>query len=357
MQELRTRQPSCQPSWPIILLAGVEGGGKSWTAAEATGLPMIDRAFYLEIGERMADEYGAVPGASFEIIEHNGTYLDLLSAATLAGRVKPPQGKANMLIVDSISELWQLLQDEAQLTANKRARGRKDPNGDHQITMDLWNFAKSRYDDFMQALRSFPGPVIITARLDNVMLVDGGKPTGEKIWKPRAEKNTPFYAQVVAQARRPREWVVTKVASTKMQLAPGGEMPFPNFTIGALLDAMGITANTTTGEFVRPSGSGLPVLPIDPEARVSQLEKTGDRDALVELWKLFKAHERDDLMQIASEAGKRLADRAKQQQAPQQTRQMPPHPDTVSMTDAVQSIGEVMQGEIIEAEVIPAHEE
>lgn len=344
MQQLRTRQPSGKPGWPIILLAGVEGGGKSWTAAEATGLSLIDRAFYLEIGERMADEYGSVPGARFEIIEHNGTYLDILSAAVLAGREQPASGKANMLIVDSISELWQLLQDEAQLIANKRARGRKNADGDHQITMDLWNQAKARYDDVMQALRGFPGPVIITARLDNVMLVDGGKPTGEKIWKPRAEKNTPFYAQVVAQARRPREWIITKVASTRMNIAPGGEMPFPDFTIGALLEAMGIDANTQTSEYVKPSASGVPALPTNPESLIKQHETTGDRDALAELWKLCKAHEREDLMQLASEAGKRLADRQRRQQAD--------HPD-LRMNQAVESVREVMGSQqIIDAEVV-----
>ena len=352
MKELKTRKPTGRPGWPIILLAGVEGGGKSWAAAEASGLPLFDRAFYLEIGERMADEYGAVPGARFEIIEHNGTYLDLLSSAQLASRLQPEEGKANLLIVDSISEMWQLLQDEAQWVANQRAKGRKDPNGDRQITMDLWNFAKSRYDDFMQVLRIFPGPVIITARLDNVSMVDGGRPTGEKIWKPRAEKNTPYYAQVVAQARRPREWTITKVASTKMQLAPSGEMSFPDFSVGALLEAMGIDATTESTQFVRTSSQGVPALPADPEAIIDQYERMNDRDALVDLWRLFRAHDRDDLMELAGEAGKRVRSRQHQRpvfsEYPEKKHEAPP-----SMGDAVQSVGEVMQGEIIDAELMP----
>nr|WP_252860289.1 hypothetical protein [Corynebacterium ulcerans] len=46
MANFVTRKPTGRPSFPIILLAGVEGSGKTWAAVEATGLPLIDRAFH-----------------------------------------------------------------------------------------------------------------------------------------------------------------------------------------------------------------------------------------------------------------------------------------------------------------------
>ena len=90
--EFRTRPPSCEPSWPMIMLAGVEGSGKTWAAAEATGMPIIGRSFFIEVGESMADEYGAVPGAQFEIIEHDGTFRQILGAAQWAASIKPNEG-------------------------------------------------------------------------------------------------------------------------------------------------------------------------------------------------------------------------------------------------------------------------
>src|SRR5699024_12441023 len=72
-KQFNTRKPSGIQSSPVILLAGVAGAGKTWAAVEATAVPEVDRAFFIEIGEGVADAYGAVPGADFEIIEHDGS--------------------------------------------------------------------------------------------------------------------------------------------------------------------------------------------------------------------------------------------------------------------------------------------
>ncbi|WP_010120192.1 AAA family ATPase [Corynebacterium nuruki] len=259
--QYQTRRPTGQVSWPIIILAGVEGSGKTWAAAEATGAEFIDRAFFLEVGERMADEYGTVPGADYEVIEHDGTWGQILGAARWAAQRSPAPGKANMLIVDSVTEVWTLLSDVAQHMANDRARRKNRGNGgDAQITMDLWNQAKDALADFLGALRSFPGPVILTARLDNVSVVEGGKPTGEHVWKIRAEKNLPYQATVICQARAPRDWMLTKIASTRMQLPPGGELKIgPEFKVTDLLEQMGVTDGSAgASTYVRPSPDGTP---------------------------------------------------------------------------------------------------
>lgn len=260
MTELRTRRPTGQVSWPIIILAGVEGGGKTWSAVEATSMDLIDRSFFLEVGERMGDEYAAVPGSDYEIVEHDGTWRQILASVGAAADVAPVEGKANLLIVDSVTEVWTLLSDMAQHEANQRAQRKgRGGNGDAQITMDLWNAAKDALGDFLGALRSFPGPVILTARLDHVSVVEGGKPTGDSTWKIRAEKNLPYQATVIMQARQPRDWLMTKIASTKLQLPPGGEKKIgPSFTVASLLEQMGVTAGTSASTYVRPSPDGTP---------------------------------------------------------------------------------------------------
>lgn len=336
---LQTRKPTGKVAWPIILLAGGEGSGKTWAAAEASGIEYIDRAFFLEAGEASADEYGAIPGADYEVIEHDGSFQAMLEAVKAAGEVPAAEGKANMLIIDSISEIWELLTDMAQHQANGR-RGRAGANGEKQITMDLWNSAKGAMSKFIVALRRFPGVVIITSRLDYVAEVEGGKPTGVHVWKVRAEKNLPYQAQVVVQARKPRTWTLTKIMSTKFQLDPGGEMPLPDFSVEKILDAMGVTPGAAASSYVepdrehlldpedgtpqqqqqrpqrqqqapqqqqRPPVQDLPPLPADPQAVITQLEQHRNVGTLQELWKVANAHGRMDIRQAAEDAGKRVA--------------------------------------------------
>ena len=236
---LTRRKPSGKPSWPIILLAGCEGGGKSWAAAEATGSPRFGASLWLEIGEQTADEYGAVPGADFDILEHDGSFGEIL--AQLRAAVAEPQveGKPNLLVVDSMTELWDLLSDEQQTIANRRRN--KNANGDATITMDQWNAAKKRWGYVVTELRHFPGPVVITARLEQVAVVGAnGQPTGASTWKIRAEKNLPYEVQVVMQAREPRQWVMTGISNTRLQLPDEGFLRWPKFTIEDLLSKMGL---------------------------------------------------------------------------------------------------------------------
>ena len=76
---LRTRKPTGVPSWPLILLAGEAKTGKTYRAAEFTGDENVGRAFWLDLAEGCADEYGLVPGADYEIVDHDGTWIDIVT--------------------------------------------------------------------------------------------------------------------------------------------------------------------------------------------------------------------------------------------------------------------------------------
>lgn len=249
---LQTRKPTGKASYPLILLAGGEGSGKTWAAVEATGMPTVDRAFFLEIGEGMADEYGAVPGARFEIIEHDGTIQQIRQAIHDAAAVPVAEGKHNLLIVDSMSELWSLLSDNAQREATARAK-RKGRNVEGaKIDMDLWNRATDVWEGIVRQLHRFPGPVLLTARMEIVTVMDGeGRPTKQKDFKIQTQKRLPYRVTAVLEARQHRVWTMTKIATTveSLQLPPGKEITFEDFSVSKLLDTMGVTKGMVESTF------------------------------------------------------------------------------------------------------------
>lgn len=313
--QFETVVPTGQASWPIILLSGIEGSGKTWAAAEASGLAMFGRTLFLEVGEQMGNEYIGVPGADYEMIVHDGTERQVRQAVEWAAAQPIVDGRPSLLIVDSMTEIWSLLQDEQQRIANERAKRKgKGSNTDATITMDQWNVAKDRMNDILQSIRRFPGPAVLTARLDNVSVVEGGQPTGERVWKIRAEKNLPYQATVVMQAREPRKWTMTKIASSKFQMDPRGFYQWPDFTVEELLVRMEVEpGNMIESTFVRPTaneagqpqeptqvmapGTGMAVgdLPADLVNVLAEHEKALNRDAVRDLYMVALAQSKEGM--------------------------------------------------------------
>lgn len=250
---LKTRKLTGLPTWPIALIASIEGGGKSYSAIEASLSPMIGHTFGMEIGETSLDPYGAlVDPEHFDLLEHDGTYADI--AAQLWAAVEQPRvdpDKPNLLILDGASGLWDLLVNELQIIANDRAkRGNKRVGEDGQadVTPDLWNAAKKRWHAVVDLLKSHDGPVIITGRLNEVAVFEGAAPkrNGEKEWKVEAHKSLPFDVDLVLQARAVRDWEATKARSLKLQIEPGRTRKLPEFTFDKVWRLMGIDENTKT---------------------------------------------------------------------------------------------------------------
>lgn len=352
MMNFTTRKPSCRASFPLILLAGIEGAGKTWAAVEATAVSAVDRAFFIEVGESQADAYGAVPGADFEIIEHDGTVGQIRGAIEWAAAQPAAEGKFNLLIIDSMTEIWTLLSDNAQQEANRRAkkRGRSVPEDGVQITMDLWNRIKDTWCGILYQCRKFPGPVLMTSRLELVTALDtNGKPTQDKNWKIKAEKNLPFQAQVVMQAREPRRWTMTKIATTvpELQLQPGGEMTFSDFSVEKLLTTMGIGADAEQTTYVQPQADGE----FDDEKQ-ARVEEQQQRDEYVErqLAGLEQAEEDGDMrkLQSALEYYGRQSDR----QLAGIARSMVDRLEKAQAQQAKQAVQDELMGEVVEGELV-----
>jgi hypothetical protein len=204
--EFVTRQPTGLPSWPIGLVAGVEKSGKTWKLVEASSSKLINRTFWIGVGEDDPDEYGILPGARFEIVQHDGTYRGILNALIGAAAQEPgSNGEPNLIVLDSITRLWTLLCDSIQETQNerwaKKNQGKQIPDDGIRPTIDLWNLAKDRWGHCIDVLRKHQGPSLVTARLELISVMEDGQPTKEKWWKAGGEKNLVYEAGFIVQMR------------------------------------------------------------------------------------------------------------------------------------------------------------
>lgn len=283
---LKTRQPTGKPSWPILLLAGREKAGKSWAAVAASASDLIGRALYIGIGEDDPDEYALIPGASFEIVEHDGTYPGILQAVTDAAS-EPAGDKPTLLIVDSMTRLWNLIGDNMQAIANQRAKGRRNHNGDYTISADLWNVAASQWQDVMDALRTHRGPVILTARLDSVAVMENGAPTAQKEWKIQGHKSLPFDAAAIVEMRERGQFLLTGVKSARVQLAR--PEPMKEFTVDALWARLGLaegTGDRVHAQVQADTSGAEPTPPLKARAArvITALRQAPDAEALASVW-------------------------------------------------------------------------
>lgn len=234
---IQTRKPTNKPSWPVLLLAGAEKAGKSYSCALASASPKIGRTLWVSVGETDPDQYGAIPGADFDIVEHDGTVRGILNVLVEIASL-PPEEKPTLLVVDSMTRLWDMVTDDLQATANARAK-RNGRGGEQGITMDLWNRGKGMWRHIMQAINAHNGPVLLTARLEPVTVMDDkGKPTPIKADKIRSEKSLPYDVDGVIQMPERGKTIISGLRSVVIQL--DGPTEFPNFTVDGLWSSLGL---------------------------------------------------------------------------------------------------------------------
>ena len=308
---LATRKPTGKPSWPILLLAGREGSGKSWSLIQASASPLIGRTLYIGIGEDDPDEYALIPDANFEIVVHDGTYPGILAAVRAA--VAEPQGDLPTTIgVDSMTRLWNLIGDNMQAIANTRARGRKNANGDYTISADLWNVAAGQWQDVMDALRLHQGPVILTARLDSVAVMENGAPTPQKEWKVQAHKSLVFDAAAIVEMRERGQFLITKVKSARVKL----EQPkvFPGFTVDKLWDDLGLAEGagdrahaTVHADHTGPEPTRKPAEHVDVQGSITALNNAATVDQLRAVFEGFTPTVRAFPQIVAAKDAKKAA--------------------------------------------------
>lgn len=243
----RTRKPTGAVPWPLVLLEGGEKSGKSWACAELSASEKVGQTYWIDLGEGAADEYGAIAGARYLVVEHDGTWQSILGQVIEvrdeAARAKAAGEPPVVLVIDSMTAEWDLLKD----WAHNRAKGSKsnqqklarDPNAEIQISTNYWNDANARHRRLMTILMTFPGIVVITARGKEVAAMDAaGRPIeGSKDYKVEGQKAIAFDASVWVRLSRDQAPVVVSARSVHVGVRPGVDrpVPAPNFTLEWLI--------------------------------------------------------------------------------------------------------------------------
>ncbi len=247
MTVIKTRKPTGAVPWPLVLVEGGEKSGKSWAMAEFTADERIGQAYWIDLGEGSADEYAAIPGADYEVVEHDGTWRDIFGQVAAiraeAERAHQAGEKPVVLLIDSMTAEWDMLKDwaTARALASNYAKRilAKDPNAEIKPDNRLWNDANSRHNGLMRMLMTFPGIIVMSARGREVAAMgDDGKPiAGQKDYRVEGQKGLAFDASAWVRLSRDEPPRVVGARSVAHGVRPGVDRPkpAPDFTIAWLV--------------------------------------------------------------------------------------------------------------------------
>lgn len=264
------RKPTGLPSWPVLLLAGREKAGKSFSAAAASASDLIDRTFWIGFGEKDPDEYGAIPGARFEIAEHDGTLRDLVDTLRYLLSI-PREEKPHLLVLDSGTRVWSTLRDKANWIAQQR--GKTDREGEFIVTMDIWNKVNGEWMEVLNLIRRWNGPVIITARLDTVAVIENGKPTSRKTEKVQGQKSLAYDVDAIVEM--PERGVAELVGARSVIFQIPSRAPLPDFTVDGLWRKLGLDKTAAaTATYTEPPTNGTDII-----ASEDPLQATSNQEA------------------------------------------------------------------------------
>src|SRR3954471_8195052 len=317
---LKTRQPTGRVPWPCILLEGEEKAGKSWALAQFSSSDRIGALYWIDLNEGAGDEYGAIPGATYELVEHDGSYAQVLAAvqavkaearrATDAG--EPPV----VLGIDTGSAIWDGLKDWASARAAKSVRNRellkRDPNAEITISQNLWNDAGARWRKLQTELLTFPGIVVVTARGKEVTEVDAnGRPIeGQKTWSVQTHREFPYAASVWVRLRRGRRPLIVGARSVHVGIKPNDD-PAKEVTDPAasdrllewlVFDALKCDPGTAHVRDLIPfHGGGLLEHEREEEARAGRGSRPDAADLVA---RIQDAEDDDDLREVWAQANR-----------------------------------------------------
>lgn len=246
MTALRTRKPTGEVAWPLILVEGPDKSGKSVASYSLSADPRVGRTFVLDLGEGTADEYARL--GPYEVIDHNGTYSDMVAqieAACAEPRVDP--AKPNVVEIDSGSEVWDLLKDWTNWRARNSKSGRRrlqqDPDAEIKPPMNLWNDARDRWYRIINILRRSDVIGVITCRAREVAKVENGEPVANQTdYKVECEKGTPFAMKAQVRMTKPHTATLVAVGSLDVQIPEEGlRLPDENPLGHLVFDVLGCT--------------------------------------------------------------------------------------------------------------------
>lgn len=271
---IKTRRPSGKVPWPCILLEGEPKAGKSFAAAQLSGSDQVGTTYWIDLDEGAADEYGAIPGVRYQVVEHDGSYAAVLAAVKAvkaeAARAQAAGEPPVVLVIDTLSAVWDTLKDWANGRARKARVNQKrlaeDPNAEIVISQNLWNDAGSRWNALVLPLLTFPGIVVLIARGKEVVAIDdNGRPVeGKKEWRVEVRKNFEFSPTVWVRMQREAGATVIGARSVHVGIVPGKDKAKPVTDPKAkerllewlIFDALGVDPGTAHARDLRKFHAG-----------------------------------------------------------------------------------------------------
>lgn len=248
--------PTGQVPWPLILLEGPEKVGKTYGALEFSGDDRIGATFALDLGEDSLEEYGQIPGARYGVVEHDGTWgqiIDRVEGMVEHGHLERAAGRVPLAIIDSATAEWDMLKDwvgtRARRQPSNKAKLARDPDAEIKASRNLWNDAASRHNRFMNTLRRFPGPVIFTARGKWVSATgkDGQPVQGQQEYSVESQKGLGYAVNAWVRLSRDQGPQIIGLRHPRWGIRPGIDAPkeLDNFSLGWLIfDVLGCSLGT-----------------------------------------------------------------------------------------------------------------
>lgn len=241
---LRTSKPSGQMPYPTTIVAGGKGAGKTTQLVLASASDLVGQSFILTVGEERPDAFAGLNGADFQIVEHDGTFADILDQVREVRETPRRDGLPNFFGLDSVSAIWNLLLEQGQTAANRRAQlaaqrqRQTGPIAPVKMANEDWEALRRDWGTLLNLLRTMDGPVALTARLEELTVTVDGVATAEKVWRMRADPNIGYEVTAVIEMARRGEFTLTKLNDPQAGFA--GPRPWENFTLDALWRDMGL---------------------------------------------------------------------------------------------------------------------
>ena len=367
---LKTRQPTGQVPPPVILLEGETGSGRSWTAAELSASPKVGRTYWIELGdESTADQYGAIPGARYEIVEPDRGVWDWQALCAAARAFRDESRRAAeagelppALVVDQVGAVWDMLAEWADNRARSSKKNREilaeDPNAEIDITSNFWNDATTRWRKIMSFFLTTRGIVVLLSRGEEVTLFENGQPTKRKTWKVAGQKSLPAAMPIWVRMSRDGNPKLIKLRAVTGGIRPGvdREQGLPGFTLEKLIfERYGWRPAASGHRQFTPMVAGAEA----PDSLryvelIGAVEETDDPAELRRLWTSTKvALDARDITPIEAdrlrEAMRAKAPAANQPMSEQQRTQIE---DLIQQSALDQETGMKFIGEIIHPDVV-----
>lgn len=233
--KLTTRVPTGRVPWPLVLVEGPEKSGKSFGVAVLSASKKVGQTYWLDLGEGSADEYGAVEGARYLVVEHDGKWATIYSAIEAiyaeAQRANEAGEPPVVIAIDSMTAEWNMLKDWASNRARQSKTNQRklaqDPQAEISVPANYWNDANSRHAKLMRLLMTFPGIAVITARGKWVASIgENGQPIeGKKEYRVEGQKSLAFDASCWVRLDRENPARVIGLRSVHAGVRPGRDEP------------------------------------------------------------------------------------------------------------------------------------